>query len=143
MDKTLVNRFYLDKEKDIIVSIYREKEDEIRYILETPNHNTGNLITNLAKLCNVETIKDKNDNSINLFFGSFKSYGGTERIVNGIYSIEDTANIETWYRPDISSNCRIARANDGAIFDVINEPENINMRNPFLKFKVKRVKGGA
>jgi len=51
MDKTLVNRFYLDKEKDIIVSIYREKEDEIRYILETPNHNTGNLITNLAKLC--------------------------------------------------------------------------------------------
>lgn len=88
-------------------------------------------------------IKDKNDNSINLFFGSFKSYGGTERIVNGIYSIEDTANIETWYRPDISSNCRIARANDGAIFDVINEPENINMRNQFLKFKVKRVKGGA
>lgn len=89
------------------------------------------------------SIKDKNDNSINLFFGSFKSYGGTERIVNGIYSIEDTANIETWYRPDISSNCRIARANDGAIFDVINEPENINMRNQFLKFKVKRVKGGA
>ena len=88
-------------------------------------------------------IKDKNYNSINLFFGSFKSYGGTERIVNGIYSIEDTANIETWYRPDISSNCRIARANDGAIFDVINEPENINMRNQFLKFKVKRVKGGA
>lgn len=88
-------------------------------------------------------IKDKNDNSINLFFGSFKSYGGTERIVNGIYSIEDTANIETWYRPDISNNCRIARANDGAIFDVINEPENINMRNQFLKFKVKRVKGGA
>lgn len=88
-------------------------------------------------------IKDKNDNSINLFLGSFKSYGGTERIVNGIYSIEDTANIETWYRPDISSNCRIARANDGAIFDVINEPENINMRNQFLKFKVKRVKGGA
>lgn len=89
------------------------------------------------------TIKDKNGNSINLFFGSFKSYGGTERIVNGIYSIEDTANIETWYRPDINSNCRIARANDGAIFDVINEPENINMRNQFLKFKVKRVKGGA
>lgn len=88
-------------------------------------------------------IKDKNYNSINLFFGSFKSYGGTEKIVNGIYSIEDTANIETWYRPDISSNCRIARANDGAIFDVINEPENINMRNQFLKFKVKRVKGGA
>lgn len=89
------------------------------------------------------SVKDKNNNSINLFFGSFKTYGGTEKTVNGIYSIEDTANIETWYRPDITSNCKIARANDGAIFDIINEPENINMRNQFLKFKVKRVKGGA
>lgn len=89
------------------------------------------------------SIKDKNNNSINLFFGSFKTYGGTEKTVNGIYSIEDTANIETWYRPDITSNCKIARANDGAIFDIINEPENINMRNQFLKFKVRRVKGGA
>lgn len=60
----LFNRFFLDKEKDIIVDLYKEKEDEIRYILQTPNHNTGNLITNLAKLCNVETIKDKNDMKI-------------------------------------------------------------------------------
>ena len=91
-------------------------------------------------------VKDKNNNSVNLFFGSFKTYGGTEnkeKIINGIYAIEDTANIETWYRPEITSDCRIARANDGAIFDIINEPENINMRNQFLKFKVKRVKGGA
>ena len=42
-----------------------------------------------------------------MFFGSFKSYGGTEREVNGIYSVDDTAWIETWYRPDIRSDCRI------------------------------------
>lgn len=87
--------------------------------------------------------KDENNNPINIFFGSFKTYGGTEKTVNGVYSIEDTANIETWYRPDITSNCRIARANDGAIFDIINEPEDINQRHQFLKFKIKRVKGGA
>ena len=40
------------------------KEDEIKYVLETPNHNTGNLITNLAKICGVETIKDENDMKI-------------------------------------------------------------------------------
>lgn len=62
--KKLFGKFYLDKEKDIKVSIYRESEDELRYIIETPNHNTGNLITNLAKLCDVETIKDKNDMKI-------------------------------------------------------------------------------
>lgn len=89
------------------------------------------------------SVKDKNDKSVNLFFGSFKTYGGTEKTVNGVYSIEDTANIETWYRPDITSNCRIARANDGTIFDIINEPEDINQRHQFLKFKIKRVKGGA
>lgn len=87
--------------------------------------------------------KDKNNKSINLFFGSFKTYGGTEKTINGVYSIEDTANIETWYRPDITSNCRIARARDNAIFDIINEPEDINQRHQFLKFKVKRAKGGA
>ena len=58
------NQFYLDKEKDIIVNLYKSKDDEITYILETPNHNTGNLITNLAKICNLETIKNENDMKI-------------------------------------------------------------------------------
>lgn len=78
-----------------------------------------------------------------IFYGSFKTYGGTERDVNGVYSIEDTATINTWYRPDIKSDCRIARANDGAIFDIAGEPEDINQRHQFLVFKVKRVKGNA
>lgn len=76
-------------------------------------------------------------------FGTFKSYGGTERNVDGVYSIEDTADVETWYRPDITSNCVIALADTGAMYQIINEPENINRRNQFLKFKVKRIKGGA
>ena len=58
------NKFYLDKEKDIIVNLYKTEKDEITYILETPNHNTGNLIMNLAKLCNVETIKNEKDMKI-------------------------------------------------------------------------------
>ena len=60
----LFNKFYLDKEKDIIVNLYKTNKDEITYILETPNHNTGNLITNLAKICNVETIKNEKDMKI-------------------------------------------------------------------------------
>lgn len=87
--------------------------------------------------------KDEKDNCINLFFGSFKSYGGTERDVNGKYLIEDTANIVTCFRPDIKSNCRVAVAQTNAIYEIINEPENVNMRNQFLKFKVRRYKGGS
>ncbi len=60
----LLSKFYLDKEKDIIVNIYKTSEDEVTYILETPNHNTGNLITNLAKICKVKTIKNENDMKI-------------------------------------------------------------------------------
>ena len=58
------DRFYLDKEKDIIVNLSKTSDEEITYVLETPNHNTGNLITNLAKLFKVETIKDENNMKI-------------------------------------------------------------------------------
>lgn len=58
------NKFYLDKEKDIIVNLYKSGNDELTYILETPNHKTGNLITNLANLCNLETIKNEKNMKI-------------------------------------------------------------------------------
>lgn len=62
--KKYINKFYLDKEKDIIVTLYKTNIDEITYVLETPNHNTGNLITNLAKIFKVETQKNENDMKI-------------------------------------------------------------------------------
>lgn len=74
---------------------------------------------------------------------SFKTYGGTETTNNDLYSIIDTANIETWYRPDITSECRIKVVQTGVVYEIINVPENINMRNQFIKFKVQAVRGGA
>ena len=62
--KKILSKFYLDKEKDIIVNMYKTNDDEVTYVLETPNHNTGNLITNLAKICNLETIKNEKDMKI-------------------------------------------------------------------------------
>ena len=80
----------------------------------------------------------------NLIFCSFKTYGGTEVTSNGVVSIEDTAIIETWYRPDIKANCRVCMADQPEeVYEIIGTPENINKRNQFLKFKVQRVAGGA
>lgn len=76
-------------------------------------------------------------------FCNFKTYGGTERTVNGILEIEDTAQIVTWFRPDIKSGCRIKRETDSAVFEIIGEPEDIEQRHQFLRFKVRRIKGGA
>ena len=55
-----IKKFYLDTEKDIIVNLYKTKDDEITAILTTPNHRSGNLIKNLATLFNVDTQKDEN-----------------------------------------------------------------------------------
>lgn len=78
-----------------------------------------------------------------LFHGSFKTYGGTETTVNGVYSVEDTANIETWFRPDIVSGARIHVPDNGGTYEIIGVPENLNLRGQRMKFKVRRVKGGA
>lgn len=74
---------------------------------------------------------------------SFKTYGGTDTDVNGVLSVIDTANVETWYRPDIKTECRIKVLQTGGIYEVMNTPENIDLRNQFVKFKVQAVKGGA
>ena len=48
--------FYLDKEKDIIVELTLSAEG-MTYLLRTPNHAKGNLITNLARLCGLPLSK--------------------------------------------------------------------------------------
>ena len=79
-----------------------------------------------------------------LFFGSFTTYGGTEREVNGLYSVEDTANIETWYRPEFAASGRVALANNPArLYEIVGEPEDIEQRHQCLKMKLTRVQGGA
>jgi adenosine deaminase len=52
MKKRKFGEFYLDLEKDMIVELYME-DGVISYVLRTPNHHTGNLISNLAKLCDL------------------------------------------------------------------------------------------
>ncbi len=49
--------FYLDKEKDILVELSLE-DGEMSYTLRTPNHGTGNLISNLARLCGLRLDED-------------------------------------------------------------------------------------
>ena len=76
-------------------------------------------------------------------FANFKTYGGTDYTVDGVREIEDTAQVVCWYRPDLQSNCRIKRAEDGAVFEILGEPEDIEQRHQFLSFKVRRIKGGV
>lgn len=74
-------------------------------------------------------------------FVSFRTFGGTERTSNDAIMVENTGTVETWYRPDIKSDCRLII--DDLPYEILGTPENISMRNQYLVFKVRAVKGGA
>ena len=77
-----------------------------------------------------------------LFYCSFRTFGGTESFSNDVLTVEDTATVETWYRPDIKADCIIKNV-DGKAYEILGNPENINMRNQIIRFKVRSVSGGV
>lgn len=91
---------------------------------------------------NRKTFADPKDVA-DVFYGSFRTFGGTERLINDVYALEDTATIDTWYRPDITGDCRIYICDTGDTYEVLGSPENVNMRNQYLRMKVRKVGGTA
>lgn len=79
--------------------------------------------------------------SSELFFASFRTFGGTESERNGVYTLINTAVINTWYRPDIKANCRIYLCETEQEYEIISDPEDINMRHQYLQFKVRKIGG--
>ena len=75
-------------------------------------------------------------------FCSFRTFGGTEKVVNDVVVVEDTATIETWYRPDITADCKIQTI-DGKAYEILGTPENLRMEYKTLIFKIRAVKGGV
>lgn len=96
-----------------------------------------------TKKINNKTVYIYPDDSEEMINGSFVTYGGTETLINDVLTIVDTAVIETFYRPDITSLTRIKKLKDGKIYEIMGIPENIEERNIFLKFKVKHIGGKA
>lgn len=76
-----------------------------------------------------------------IIHGSFVTYGGTETTVNGVSGLENTAVVESYFRPDIKADCRILLLDTGEVYEIMGQPENIEMRNKFVKFKVKALRG--
>ena len=73
------------------------------------------------------------------FFGTFRSFTGTEVIENDVYAIRNTATVDTWYNPTITPDCRIKVLDTGEEYDIISAVDDIYRRHQFMQFKVELV----
>lgn len=89
----------------------------------------------------VKEFPDEKDAPI--FYGSVKTFGGTESFENNIYTVYDTATVNTWYRPDITPDCMILMCDTNEKYEIITRPEDIERRHQFLQFRVRRIGGKA
>lgn len=104
------------------------------------------LVPNTSNLYGVtsKTFPDPEDVSEDMvFFGSFRTFGGTEGVRDDVVTIVNTAVIDTWFRPDIKSNCKVYLCDNGQIYDIISDPEDIDFRHQYLQFKVQKAGGKA
>ena len=81
--------------------------------------------------------------SSELIYGSFRTFGGTENVENGMYTLINTAVINTWYRPDIKADCQIYLCETEQTYEIVSDPEDIGMRHQYLQMKVRKVGGKA
>lgn len=85
--------FFLDNEKDMIMNLYRDAGERLFYELETPNHHTGNLIRNFARVCGLPLSMD--DRGLQVIRGEVPAYIDGENRDMWILRLGDTkvANI--------------------------------------------------
>jgi len=86
-------QFYLDNEKDIVVDLFREGA-ELRYVLRTPNHHSGNLIENLARLCSLPISEDAE--GLKVIRGSVPSYVNGQNRELYIFRLGNTKVANIW-----------------------------------------------
>lgn len=96
--------------------------------------------TTVVKGVRKQTFSEPDDS--HLFYGSFRTFGGTESNVNDVFSVVDTATIDTWFDPQITADCMIYLCETGKTYKIIASPESIDMRNQFMQIRCERV-GGA
>lgn len=111
---------------------------------------TPNLPYNIPAKILRRSDKPKKTNGVNqyeyteddkILFCSAKSYGGTEKGVNGVSVIVDTWFVEMWFTPNVRKGDKIRFLDDGSEYEILATPENINRENIHMKFKVERIGG--
>ena len=85
--------------------------------------------------------QEKFDEQLDVLYCTAKSYGGTERVVNGVSTIIDTLTFQTYYTPNISKGDKILLLDDNSEYEVLATPENVNRACRWLVFKGEKIGG--
>ena len=73
--------------------------------------------------------------------GKFKQKGTAETSANGLTIINEKTTFITWFTANIKA-ADILTIN-GIDFEIIGEPENVEMRSRFMVITLERISGGA
>lgn len=73
--------------------------------------------------------------------GKFKQKGTAETQANGLTIVNDKTTFITWYKADFKA-ADILTIN-GADFEIVGTPENVEMRNRYSVITLERISGGA
>lgn len=74
------------------------------------------------------------------FWTSKRTFNGTEEVINGVMVIKNTAVIDCYYNPKITTNCRL-KDREGRQWRIISVPENINGNGQYMQFKIECIEG--
>lgn len=73
--------------------------------------------------------------------GKFKQKGTAETNANGLTVINEKTTFTTWYKADFAA-ADILEIN-GVDYEIIGNPENVEMRNRYSILTLERIGGGA
>lgn len=78
-----------------------------------------------------------------LLYVNWKSYGGTEVVIDKQIVIIDTAKVTTWYDPRIKKGCRLLRLDSGEQYEIKGKPNDIDDMHLYMQFKVENIESAA
>ena len=73
--------------------------------------------------------------------GFFKQKSTGESIVNGVRAVTESITYTTWWKTDLKAGDILTI--NGADYQVIGNPENVEMRSRYAVLTLSRVEGGA
>lgn len=76
-------------------------------------------------------------------FASIRQFSGMERLSDGVVQPINQITACTWWRPDIKADCKLYIEFTEETYDIVGDPEDVEMRHKWCLVKLKKSGGKA